>query len=104
MHCASIWYSDIKKRFIVSLLRDQAIKLVKKLNEFFDKPKISDISKKQLLTEKELALYFDRKKTWTYQLRKKGVLMEKIHYHYIDGLIMYNREEIEKAIISNSLR
>ena len=30
--------------------------------------------------------------------------MEKIHYHYIDGLIMYNREEIEKAIISNSLR
>ena len=88
----------------MNLLRDQAIKLVKKLNEFFDKPKISDISKKQLLTEKELALYFDRKKTWTYQLRKKGVLMEKIHYHYIDGLIMYNREEIEKAIISNSLR
>ena len=93
-----------KKDLCLSLLRDQAIKLVKKLNEFFDKPKISDISKKQLLTEKELALYFDRKKTWTYQLRKKGVLMEKIHYHYIDGLIMYNREEIEKAIISNSLR
>lgn len=93
-----------KKDLCLNLLRGQAIKLVKKLDEFFDKPKISDISKKRLLTERELALYFDRKKTWTYQLRKKGVLMEKKHYHYIDGLIMYNREEIEKAIISNSLR
>lgn len=88
----------------MSLLRDQAIKLVKKIDEFFDKPKISVISTKRLLTESELALYFRRGKTWTSELRTQGVLMEKIHYHYIDGLVMYNREEIEKAIISNSLR
>jgi len=88
----------------VSLLRDQAIKLVGELYQFFDKPKISVISTKKLLTESELALYFRRGKTWTSGLRTKGVLMEKKHYHYIDGLIMYDREEIEKAIISNSLR
>nr|WP_316721003.1 hypothetical protein [Sulfurospirillum sp. 'SP'] len=94
----------LKKDLCLNLLCDQAIKLVGVLYRFFDKPRISDISNKKLLTESELALYFGRRKTWTSELRTQGVLMEKIHYHYIDGLIMYNREEIEKAIISNSLR
>ena len=92
-----------KKRFIVSLSRDQAIELVTVLNEFFDNPAISVISTKKFLTTSELALYFGRSVSWIAKIKKKGLLMEKKHYHRIGGLIMYNREEIEKAIISNSL-
>ena len=88
----------------MSLLRDQVIKLVKKIDTFLDKPKISVISTKKLLTTSELALYFGRSEGWVAKIRKKGVLMEKKHYYHISGLIMYDREEIEKAIISNSLR
>jgi hypothetical protein len=88
----------------MSLFRDQAIKLIEELSEFFKKPKVSEISNKKLLTEAELALYFGRRKTWTSDLRKKGVLMERKHYHYINDLVMYNRKEIEKEIISNTLR
>lgn len=88
----------------MNLLRDQVIKLVKELIQFFKKPKISVISNKRLLTEAELALYLGRSESWTSNLRKKGVLMEKKHFHYINDLVMYNREEIEKEIISNSLR
>ena len=93
-----------KKDLCLSLLRDQAIKLVEELYEFFDNPKISVITHKRLLTTSELALYFGRSESWVAKIRKKGVLMEKKHYYRISGLIMYDREEIEKAIISNSLR
>ena len=94
----------LKKDLCLNLLCDQAIKLVEELYEFFDNPKISVITQKRLLTTSELALYFGRSESWVAKIRKKGVLMEKKHYYRISGLIMYDREEIEKAIISNSLR
>lgn len=99
-----MFLGDTIRKIPVSLLRDQVITLLKGLIQFFKKPRISNISDKRLLTEAEFALYLGRCQNDVSKLRKKGVLMDKKHYHYINGLVLYNREEIENDIISNLFR
>ncbi|MEW5831683.1 MAG: hypothetical protein AB1763_02470 [Campylobacterota bacterium] len=88
----------------MDLLHDQVVQLIGSSIELSEKLIISNGLNKPLLTETELALYFGRSKNWTYQLRNKGVLHEGIHYHYINGLVLYNREKIENDIVSNNFR
>lgn len=99
-----MFLGDTIRKIHVSLLRDQVIKLLKGLSQFLKKPRISNVSDKRLLNETELALYFGRSESWTSQLRKQGVLHDGKHFHYINDLVLYNREVIENDIISNIFR
>ena len=87
----------------MDLFFDQAIKIFESIKKFFKKPTIIEISTKRLLTEAELALYFGRGSTWTSDLRKKGVFMEKKHYFDFHGLILYSLEDIVNDIMSGTL-
>jgi hypothetical protein len=99
-----VFLGDTIRKIPVSLLRDQVIKLLESSIELFKKPRISNISDKRLLNETEFALYLGRSESWASNLRKQGVLMDKKHYHHINGLVLYNREEIENDIIANLFR
>lgn len=99
-----MFLSDTIRKIPVGLLHDQVIKLFQGLSQFLKKPRISNIAGKRLLTEAEFALYLGRSQSDAYKLRKEGVLHDGKHYHFIGGLVLYNREEIENDIIANLFR
>lgn len=107
-HCElaiyEVFLNDTIRKIQMNLLRDQVMKLLKGLNQFFKKPRISNVSNKRLLNEAEFALYMGRSESWVSNLRKQGVLHDGKHFHYINDLVLYNREEIENDIISNIFR
>ena len=84
-------------------LFDQAVTLIEKVDELSNLVRLKPISNKKLLVESELAFYFNRSTQWTRKLRKKGVLMKNKHFYNFNGLILYNREQIESDIILGTI-